>query len=324
MARKKKATFRPGPTTPSTAIPHVPITAKTKNLGAVKAIDLDHASVEKVASMEATDLGKHFQNNPAMDSQLKDAIMKRHLEIQNAKPKQPKLKTALRDKKTGKAIPLAPATPVVTSTPDPVIKKFKKGQLVTVKPRKQKKQTPIAKPQPGQAGKLDGQTVRVTPENADQVYEQRRRTELPAAGPAEMTPTGRPEIEGAILPRELRGSQNKKNLGGFAQSHKIVAKATHEALGHLNTMANTDKGSPEHHNAHEAFNLLHGQIGQIGNKPLHRDLGLGRTIIQQYHGSDKLPEALKLHRGIVLGRLEEGKIAEQSRGERSGPRKEGQ
>lgn len=241
-----------------------------------------------------------------------------------AKKNKPKTaRKAVRNPVTGKA-EKAPVTPLgapVKRTADPVVRKFKKGELVVVKPRKQKKQTPIAKPQPGQAGKLDGELVRVTPENAEQVYEQRRRTELPKAGPAEMTPAGRPEVEQAILPSRLRGSQSGKNLGGFAQSHKIVAKATHEALDHLNTMATTDKGSSEHHSAHEAFNLLHGHIGQIGNKALHRDLGLGRTIIQQHHGSNKLPEALKIHRGIVLGRLEEGKIAEQARGERSGPTK---
>jgi len=244
-----------------------------------------------------------------------------------AKKKKPKpARKAVRNPVTGKA-EKAPVTPLgapVARTADPVIRKFKKGELVTVKPRKQKKQTPIAKPRPGQAGKLDGKVVRVTPENAEQVYDQSRRTDLPKAGPAEMTPAGRPKVEQAILPPRLRGSQSGKNLGGFAQSHKVVAKATHEALGHLETMANTDKGSIEHHTAHESFNLLHSHIGQIGNKPLHRDLGLGRTIIQQYHGRPELGNALKVHRGIVLGRLEEGKIAEQARGERSGPRKEGQ
>lgn len=253
--------------------------------------------------------------------------------VDTGAPKTPKKKkpkkgaTVVRNPKTGKAekapVVLLGETPV-KRTPDPVIKKFRKGELVTVKPRKQKKQKPIAKPQPGQMGKLDGQVVRVTPENSEQVYDQRRRTELPAAGPAEMTPAGRPEVEPAILPSRLRGSQSGKNLGGFAQSHKVVAKATHEALNHLNTMATTEKGSAEHHDAQEQFNLLHGHIGQIGNKALHRDLGLGRTIVQQYHGSDKLSNALKLHRGIVLGRLEEGRLAEQARGERSGKKKEGQ
>ena len=190
---------------------------------------------------------------------------------------------------------------------------------VSTKPRKrrQKKQTPVPVPKPGQVGKLDGKGVRVTDENVTQIYDQRRRTTLPEAGREEMTPAPRPTVEPAIMPARLGGSQNKKNLGGFARSHKVVAKATHEALDHLQTMANTQKGTPEHHSAMESFNTLHGHIGQIGNKALHKDLGLGRTIIQQYHGKPELTDALKIHRGIVLGRLEEGRIAEQSRGERS-------
>jgi hypothetical protein len=86
-------------------------------------------------------------------------------------------------------------------------------------------------------------------------------------------------------------------------------------------MANTDKGSAEHHDAHESFNLLHAHIGQIGNKDLHKVLGLGRTMVQQYHGTSQLPQALKVHKGLVLGRLEAGRIAEQARSERSGPGK---
>ena len=186
------------------------------------------------------------------------------------------------------------------------------------KRRRAKKQTPIAKPKPGQIAKIDGKLTRVTPETAAQAYEEKRKTVLPTAGKKEMTPAGRPEIEGAILPPRLSSSQNKKNLGGFAAKHSVVAKATHQALGHLGTMANTAKGSQEHHEATEAFNMLHGHIGQIGNKKLHKDLGLGRTIVQQHHGKPELAQALKIHRGIVLGRLEEGKIAEQSRSERAG------
>ena len=190
---------------------------------------------------------------------------------------------------------------------------------VSTAPKKKrvKKQTPVAVPKPGQAGKLGGEVVRVTPDNATQIYEERRRTTLPQAGSDVMTPAGRPEIAGAILPRTLRSAQNKKNLGGFARSHKEVASTTHEALGHLNTMATTAKGSPEHHEAQEAFNVLHAQIGQIGNKVLHKAVGLGRTVVQQFHGKPELANALKIHRGVVLGRLEEGKIAEQSRGERA-------
>ena len=183
--------------------------------------------------------------------------------------------------------------------------------------QRRKKQTPIPVPKAGQIGKLEGKVVRVTPENATQIYEERRRTTLPTATEAEMTPASRPAVEQAIMPKTLRSSQNKKNLGGFARSHKEVSAVTHEALGHLQTMANAEKSSPEFHESHAAFNTLHGQLGQIGNKVLHRDMGLGRTIITQLHGKPGLANALKIHRGVVLGRLEEGKIAEQSRGERA-------
>ena len=267
--------------------------------------------IERLSNLHPNELGKL-----TLLPHIKDAAFKRMIEKRQGLPKAPK-STVVRDKKTGKAMPATPKTSVVTRTTDPVVKKFKKGELVTVKPRKQKKQTPIAKPVPGQIGKVEGKPVRVTPENLQQVYDEKRTTALPTAGPEEMTPANRPSVEQAIMPKTLRSSQNKKNLGGFARSHKEVSAVTHEALGHLQTMANAEKSSPEFHESHAAFNTLHGQLGQIGNKVLHRDMGLGRTIITQLHGKPGLANALKIHRGVVLGRLEEGKIAEQSRGERA-------
>jgi hypothetical protein len=222
----------------------------------------------------------------------------------------------VRDKKTGKALSLAPKLPVVERTADPVVKKFKKGELVTVKPRKQKKQTPIAKPVPGQIGKLEGKPVRVTTDNAEKVYDEKRTTVLPTATKEEMAPLDRPVIEGVILPKKLRSSQNKKNLGGFAHSHKAVASVAHEALGHLQTMAKNEPGTPEHHEAHEGFNVAHAQLGQISNSNFHKFMGMGRTIVTQHRGSN-MDTALKVHRQGVLAKLEEGKIAEGSRGDRS-------
>jgi len=225
--------------------------------------------------------------------------------------------SVVRDKKTGKALPLAPKLPVVERTADPIVKKFKNGERVTVKPRKQKKQTPIAKPVPGQIGKLEGKPVRVTSENVDKVYDEKRTTILPTATEAEMTPAGRPETERVVLPKTLRSSQNKKNIGGFAQSHKVVASVAKEALGHLQTMADHEPGTPEHHEAHEAFNVAHAQLGQISNSNFHKFMGMGRTIVTQHRGSN-MDTALKVHRQGVLAKLEEGKIAEGSRGDRSG------
>jgi len=233
-----------------------------------------------------------------------------------SKPK--KSRTVVRNPETGRAEKPTPVdiTKPVERTADPVIKKFKKGQLVTVKPRRQKKQTPIPTPKPGQVGKLEGQVVRVTPENATQIYEERRRTTLPVATPEDMTPAGRPAVQPVVLPSRLRGSQNKKNLGGFARSHKEVAGVAHEALGHLQTMAQHEPGTPEHHDAHESFNVLHAKLGQISNSNFHKFMGMGRTIVTQ-HRDKNMAKALEVHKQGVEGKLEEGRIAEQSRGERS-------
>ncbi|CAB4166971.1 hypothetical protein UFOVP964_70 [uncultured Caudovirales phage] len=242
-----------------------------------------------------------------------------------SKPK--KSRAVVRNPETGRAerpTPVLLGAPVTTRSADPIIKKFKKGNLVTVKPRKQRKQTPILAPKIGQAGVVGGATVRVTPDNLTQVYEEKRRTELPTAGPAVMQSAGRPAVTEAVMPRTLRGSQSGKNLGGFAGKHEDVSKVAHEALGHLQTLSTTQKGTPEHHAAHEAFNVAHATLGQIGHKTLHRLMGLGRTIVEQHHGEDIVGKALKLHKGHVLGSLEQGKIAEQARSGRSGREKKGQ
>ena len=305
MARKKKAVV------PVDPYVHVPIAAKTKDLGAPKSIDIDPDIVEHLSNLQPHELADNLAPH------VREAVMKRMLEKRNAQPRVPKA-GVVRDKTTGRAVPKTPAAPVVTTTADPVIRKFKKDQLVTVRPRKQKKQTPIAVPQPGQAGTLDGKTVRVTPENMTQIYDEKRRTNLPTAGRAAMTPASRPEVEGAILPRTLRSSQNRKNIGGFAAEHSVVAPVVHAALGHLQTMADNPRHSPEFHAASEAFNVLHSKVGQIGNKVLHKVLGMGKSVIDKAHGTPHLKNALKIHRGAVLGRLEEGRIAEQSRAERTG------
>lgn len=202
----------------------------------------------------------------------------------------------------------------------PKDKELKRGVTsVSTAPRKkrQKKVKVVPVPKPGQAGKLDGELVRVTPENATQIYEQRRRTTLPDAKEAEMTPAGRPAVEPVILPSRLRGSQSGKNLGGFARPHKEVASVAHEALDHLQAMAKNEPGTPLHHAAHEAFNVAHAQLGQISNNNFHRFMGMGRTIVTNHRDKD-MDTALKVHRQGVLGKLEEGRIAEGSRGDRSG------
>jgi len=281
-----------------------------KDTGALTPTQPASEDIERLSEGDVNKLPAH------LDRRVKRAVLDRKIAKSASQPKAPK-PSVTRDPKTGKATPRIPKTPVVERTADPVVKKFKGGQLVTVKPRKQKKQTPIPQPRPGQVGKLGGKPVRVTPENAKDVYEERRRTELPVAGREDMAPAGRPEVEGVVLPKKLRSSQNGRNLGGFARSHKEVKGVTHEALGHLQTMARHAPGTPEHHEAHEAFNVAHSTLGQISNSNFHKFMGMGRTIVTQ-HRNENMKKALEVHRQGVEGKLEEGRIAEQARGDRSG------
>ena len=225
-------------------------------------------------------------------------------------------KAPVQKRKQKKAAPLVVEGQEVRAPKDSELRRGKTFVSTAPKKRRAKKQTPIPTPKPGQVGKLEGQVVRVTPENATQIYEERRRTTLPVATPEDMTPAGRPAVQPVVLPSRLRGSQNKKNLGGFARSHKEVAGVAHEALGHLQTMAQHEPGTPEHHDAHESFNVLHAKLGQISNSNFHKFMGMGRTIVTQ-HRDKNMAKALEVHKQGVEGKLEEGRIAEQSRGERS-------
>lgn len=331
MARKKKATFRPGPKTPSTDLPVVPISPQQKNLGAIKATSVDPADIERIASMEPDALKEHF-GKTSYEPKVRKAILDRHIEIQGSKAK-PSKPSVVRDSKTGRALPRVPSTP----TPAPSAPRdgrilpgtdvrpatnteLKKGTVSkkVATTRRRKKATPIAQPRIGQAGTLGGKIVRVTEENKGAVYDEKRTTVLPAAGREVMEPAARPATEPVIMPSRLRGSQSGKNLGGFAGKFEHVHESVHTALGHLDTLANSAKGSPEHHAAHEAYNVEHARIGQIGNKALHTDMALARTGVLKTHGTSDLPKVLKVARGVILGRLEEGRQAAEARKSRSG------
>lgn len=331
MAPKKKPAFRPGPKTAMTDLPVVPISPQKKNLGAIKSMAVDSADVERIASMEPTALKEHLKKN-SYDPKVHRAIVDRHAEIQGAKPKSAK-PSVLRDKETGRALPRVPATPTPADTaprdgrilPGTDIRPATNTELrkgtVSKKvggARRRKKQTPIAVPKIGQAGSLNGKIVRVTEENQGAVYDQKRTSILPTAGRDVMEPAERPTTEPVIMPGRLRGSQSGKNLGGFAGKFADVHESVHTALGHLDTIANTARHTSEHHNAHEAYNLEHAKIGQIGNKALHKDMALARTGVMAVHGTEKMPNVLKVARGVILGRLEEGRQAAEARKSRSG------
>lgn len=191
---------------------------------------------------------------------------------------------------------------------------------VTLKPkktRKRKKAVAPRAPKIGQAASLDGKVVRVNEDNLEEVTQAKLRKTLPTAGPDVMAPESPAPIEQVVLPPRLKASQNGKNIGGFAGKFEDVRDSVHAALGHLETMAANPKGTVEHHTAHEAFNVEHAKIGQIGNKGLHSLMALARNGVQKTHGTPQVNDVLKAARVGILGKLEEGRMAAKQRSARA-------
>lgn len=145
------------------------------------------------------------------------------------------------------------------------------------KKRRVKKQTPIVV-KPGQAGKLDGKIVRVTPENLTQVYDQKRRTELPAVQapgpekPRTLAPGAGARRENVFVdPRKASGEQATRRLKGLSVPHKMIAPAVNQAMEHLRGMAAT-KGTPEYHEHVAGFNAIHPTILGM-DSTIHHALG---------------------------------------------------
>lgn len=327
-------------------------TPTKKDLGALKALEYSPEDIERISSLPDKEFNAHVKkyhpdiNGKPSNGLALDTLMKRRLELKSSQPKAPK-STVFRDPKTGRATPKGTLEKAPAVDADPVIdrtvgdsklksptqkklglRKNKTGtssvaerkagiRINKVRDRKRKPQKSL-RPQVGQAGSLDGKVVRVTEENLNQVSEQKLHTILPDAGREVMEQPSRPVTQTAIMPSVLPGSQSGKRLGGFAATHEIVKGHTNDALKHLQTMANSPKGSPEHHAAHEAFNVSHALIGQTGNKALHDLVGLGRKIVQENHGSPNMENGLKTHRALVTGMLEAGRLAEETRKDRSG------
>jgi hypothetical protein len=186
------------------------------------------------------------------------------------------------------------------------------------KQRRVKKQTPIVV-KPGQAGKLDGKIVRVTPENLTQVYDQKRRTELPTVQapepekPRTLAPgVGARRERVFVDPRKATGEQATRKLKGLAIPHKVIAPAVNQAMEHLRGMTAT-KGTPDYHQHVQAFNTIHPTI--LGMDPvIHHALGA-----MAHHTMYPKPDSHSVITQIstaIGDRLSEGRSMEVQRAQR--------
>jgi hypothetical protein len=246
MAPRKKKVIK-SEAAKAKPIPFKPISEGKKNLGAVKGLDVSAEDIERLSDLQPHEVPE------TLAPHVRDAVFKRMAEKRDAAPKPQSGPNVLRDPKTGRAIPKQPSGPSpVKRTKDPVVKKFKKGELVTVKPRKQKEQKPIVAKK-GQIRKVNGKLIRVDESNIEDVTKAVRTTVLPDAGPDEMLPRIGPRVpleqpKGGVKPDLIskRPGNVEQKLRGFASPVKVAAPKIWEAMGHIDALQNHQKGSKEH------------------------------------------------------------------------------
>ena len=105
-------------------IPHVPMSPKSKNVGALTGLKVDKSDVERIASMEPEALKAHLKTTN-LEPKVVDAVMKRHLEIQGSKPKEvkPKKVSPVTKKASTSIKPSAKKIASVKTTKKPIPKK---------------------------------------------------------------------------------------------------------------------------------------------------------------------------------------------------------
>jgi hypothetical protein len=110
----------------------------------------------------------------------------------------------------------------------------------------------------------------------------------------------------------IRGARSASK--GFAVAYPVVEKAVHAAMTHIGNMRATH-GTDEFHQHHEAFNLIHANIGKMSPE-LHTSLGQARHEVM--HPSDKTDGNLALIHKAITARLAIGRDAAEGNLERSG------
>lgn len=102
-----------------------------------------------------------------------------------------------------------------------------------------------------------------------------RTVTLPATKPVKEQKPSAP----SNLPGSLPGQGPRVITKGAASGNYTQIKAAVDAArGHLATMAAHPIGSPEHHDAHQAFNAIHANIGKMSPE-LHTSLGQAKHFV---------------------------------------------
>lgn len=244
---------------------HVPYVPK-RAMGAPDALSIDPKDVAKIAKSKPSQ-----EQLTKLHPALKEAVLK-HLESQKPSKKKtpvPEIKLPEKSEPTGESTPsIRPPKNSelrrgITAVPVNKPKRKKSPRTITKTGKKLDPKTgKIAVPKVGQIGKVGGEVVRVTPDNVQQVHEERVRTVLPEAGPEVMTP----RTPGPRVPLEVpqgglseskwvdrKTGKVSRKLRGFGVPAEHVHAKAWEAMGHLDSMLNHQPGSPEHSKHRDSF-----------------------------------------------------------------------
>lgn len=226
----------------------------------------------------------------------------------------PNSPTVTRNETTGKAVSLKPPA-----------KKVKLRKTTKTGKRIDQTTGKIAEPKVGQAGKLEGKLVRVTPENLQQVSEERRRTSLPTAGPEIMTP----ESPGPRVPLEApqgglrektwfdkKAKESKRRLRGFGAPAQQVSDTAWKAMGHLDAMANHQPGSREHNDQYLGFHKAH-EASRGMSSEVYDILAFAHKIATAPKYPDQAKH-LNMVKDALSERISQGRAMEARRREASG------
>jgi hypothetical protein len=217
-------------------------------------------------------------------------------------------------KRSGKPSTEAPVVPPVqergpTSGVPTFVGKSRDPKMLGSKPRKSRAKTRTGKnidPKTGQVFKpkvTRGEDGKIRSTTAEE-QEASRVTVLPTAGPKATT-----------RGNARQGMGERPVTKGFAVAYPVVEAAVHAALHHLTGMHTSQPNSPEYHEHHEAFNLIHANILKMSPE-LHTSLGQAKHEIT--HPSAKTAEALAMTHSAITSRLAIGKAAYNDNLKRSG------
>lgn len=136
---------------------------------------------------------------------------------------------------------------------------------------------PVVAPRPVSGGpsvKKDETTGKIRALTDAEKREARTKRLGTVPAPAQPRTTSNGQLPGTLVGKGV----TPKVKGATSGNYKTIKAAVDAARTHLTGMQTNPVGSPEHHDAHEAFNAIHANVGQM-HHGLHTLLGIAKHFV---------------------------------------------